>query len=228
MRAGPTSSARGRQGPEPFAGRRRRARRRPVPHLSGQLAGSVEASSDDEGAGVGYGGGVAYAGWIEFGGSRGRPYVPEGRYLYPTALEAQDEFATVAAEAADRHRQEVLMVDTVSVNGDELVEHAERVELPEIVQISTAEARRIPSPGAQRALKAETGRGFDQLCGPEADWRRPGPDADLDEAAPRSIRGLRWADCDEVTVQVEEGALDVDPTKLVGSASSPPSADSGD
>jgi hypothetical protein len=25
--------------------------------------------------------GLVYAGWIEFGGSRGRPLVPEGRYL---------------------------------------------------------------------------------------------------------------------------------------------------
>lgn len=71
-----------------------------VPHLSGQLAGSVTSFSDDEGASVGYDGTVAYAGWIEFGGTRGRSYVPEGRYVYPAALDAQDEYATIAAEAA--------------------------------------------------------------------------------------------------------------------------------
>jgi len=71
-----------------------------VPHLTGQLAGSVETASDDEGVEVVMGVGVVYAGWIEFGGSRGRPYVPDGRYLYPTALAAQDEFAQVAGDAA--------------------------------------------------------------------------------------------------------------------------------
>lgn len=71
-----------------------------VPRLSGQLAGSVASFADDEGASVGYDGSVPYDGWIEFGGSRGRPYVPEGRYVYPTALDAQEEFATIAADAA--------------------------------------------------------------------------------------------------------------------------------
>lgn len=72
-----------------------------VPHLSGQLAGSLTSFTDDEGANVGYDGSVPYDAWIEFGGSRGRPHISEGRYLYPTALDAQDEFANVAAEAAD-------------------------------------------------------------------------------------------------------------------------------
>jgi hypothetical protein len=72
-----------------------------VPHLTGQLAGSVESSTDDEGVAVSLGDGVDYAGWIEFGGSRGRDYVPEGRYLYPTLLEAEDEFAQIAGNAAD-------------------------------------------------------------------------------------------------------------------------------
>ena len=71
-----------------------------VPRLSGQLAGSVEADATDEGVEVSMGDGLDYAGWIEFGGSRGREYIPEGRYLYPTALENQDEFENVAAEAA--------------------------------------------------------------------------------------------------------------------------------
>ena len=121
------------------------------------------------------------------------------------------------------------MVDSTSLNGDTatLEPEAALEPLPELVHITAAEARRIPSPGAQRALKAETGRGFDQLCGPDADG------ADRAQTMiwmklRRDRPGLRWEDCAEVTIQVEEGALDVDPTSLVGSASSPPSADSGD
>jgi phage gpG-like protein len=71
-----------------------------VPHLSGQLAGSVESSTDEEGIVVSLGDGVPYAGWIEFGGSRGRDYVPEGRYLYPSMLDAQDEYEQLANNTA--------------------------------------------------------------------------------------------------------------------------------
>jgi phage gpG-like protein len=72
-----------------------------VPVLTGALAASVTATSDEGGVEVQMGGGLDYAAWIEFGGSHGRAHVPEGRYLYPTALEAQDEYATVASKAAD-------------------------------------------------------------------------------------------------------------------------------
>jgi phage gpG-like protein len=72
-----------------------------VPRLTGQLAGSIEANPTDDGAEVEMGDGIEYAGWIEFGGTRGRPYIPEGRYLYPSAIEATDEFARLAAETAD-------------------------------------------------------------------------------------------------------------------------------
>lgn len=75
-----------------------------VPVLTGTLAGSVEvtdtAAGDLPGIGVTIGEGVPYAGWIEFGGSRGRPLIPEGRYLYPTALDAESEFAQVASDIA--------------------------------------------------------------------------------------------------------------------------------
>jgi hypothetical protein len=119
------------------------------------------------------------------------------------------------------------MVDTASLNGDELIAAHGYAQLPELIHISSDEARRIPSPGTQRALKAETGHTFDEMCGPNADG------ADRIQTLiwmklRRQFPGLRWADCDDVDVQVEEGALDVDPTNLVGSASSPPSADSGD
>lgn len=85
---------------DPFAGHVADLVAGRVPHLTGQLAASVDTAGDDIGVEVSMGAGVAYAGWIEFGGSRGRPYVPEGRYLYPTALAAQDEFARVAGDAA--------------------------------------------------------------------------------------------------------------------------------
>ena len=85
---------------DPFGQRVADVVRGRVPVLSGQLAGSVESDTDDEGIEVTMGDGVVYAGWIEFGGSRGRPYVPEGRYLYPTALAAQDEFAQFASDTA--------------------------------------------------------------------------------------------------------------------------------
>ena len=73
-----------------------------VPRLTGRLAASVTTSGGmfSEGATVGLGGlGVPYAGWIEFGGSRGRPMVREGRYLFPTA-EDNKGVAERAAEAS--------------------------------------------------------------------------------------------------------------------------------
>lgn len=86
----------------PFAERVADQVRARVPVLTGTLAGSVESGdSEDGGVEVSLGDGVDYAGWIEFGGSRGRPYVPDGRYLYPTALEEQDQFAETAAKAAE-------------------------------------------------------------------------------------------------------------------------------
>lgn len=75
-----------------------------VPVLTGTLAGSVEVTDvtgDLPGIGVTIGEGVPYAGWIEFGGSRGRPLIPEGRYLYPTALEAEADFGQVASTTAE-------------------------------------------------------------------------------------------------------------------------------
>jgi hypothetical protein len=72
-----------------------------VPVLTGALASSVRVTADSEGVAVGLGEGLPYAGWIEFGGSRGRPLVPEGRYLYPTALAAEGEWGDYASQQAD-------------------------------------------------------------------------------------------------------------------------------
>lgn len=102
-----------------------------------------------------------------------------------------------------------------------------RPELPEVLVLTQAQANRIPSPGTQRALKAETGRSWEALVGPEADA------ADRFQTMiwiqlRRTIPGLRWEDCSDVDVQVEEGVAGLDPTRLGASESSPLSVASGD
>jgi hypothetical protein len=76
-----------------------------VPVLTGTLAASVEVvdtgEGDELGLGIGIGDGVPYAGWIEFGGSRGRALIPEGRYLYPAAADAEPDFTQIASDIAE-------------------------------------------------------------------------------------------------------------------------------
>lgn len=72
-----------------------------VPVLTGTLAASVTVVDDPEGVGVTYDDDPGKVGWIEFGGSRGRDLVPEGRYLYPTAIEAEPDYLQLAADVAD-------------------------------------------------------------------------------------------------------------------------------
>jgi phage gpG-like protein len=74
---------------------------RKQPRLTGRLAASATASGTDKGADVGIGGpGVPYAGWIEFGGTRGRPYVSQGRTVYPTAEASKHLFEQAGEQAA--------------------------------------------------------------------------------------------------------------------------------
>jgi hypothetical protein len=78
------------------------------PVLTGALAASVNLVELPElGAGVSIGDGLDYAGWIEFGGSRGRPHISEGRYLYPTAQAAEADWyglaETTATDTAERY-----------------------------------------------------------------------------------------------------------------------------
>jgi hypothetical protein len=61
-----------------------------VPRRSGRAAASIRVASSQREAKVKGGGGrVPYYGWLEFGGAVGRrhsvrrPFVKEGRYLYP-------------------------------------------------------------------------------------------------------------------------------------------------
>lgn len=74
------------------------------PRRSGALAATVEVVTDEadaEAVGVGLGEGLAYAGWIEFGGGRGRPYIDEGRTLYPSAAAATDDMVAALTAATD-------------------------------------------------------------------------------------------------------------------------------
>lgn len=72
-----------------------------VPRDSGALASSVTSGSDSGQAFVGMGEGLPYAGWIEYGGTRGRPYYPTGRYVYPTAHAAEPQLVAAASKSAD-------------------------------------------------------------------------------------------------------------------------------
>ena len=67
---------------------------------TGKLAASAGAEPADHGASVTLGDGVPYAGWIEFGGTRGRAYVPEGRTVYPTAEESKSMFERTGDKVA--------------------------------------------------------------------------------------------------------------------------------
>jgi phage gpG-like protein len=82
-----------------------------VPHRSGQLAGSVSVDTGEDGAvvvGIGSGRAGAYAGWVEFGGTRGRPYVAPGRYFYPVARHAEPQLVLAARIAAEAEIRETL------------------------------------------------------------------------------------------------------------------------
>lgn len=117
------------------------------------------------------------------------------------------------------------MVDTsISVNGDTLA------GLPELVRFDAADQRKIPSPGTMRAIKAETGRSWDELVGEAAET------ADRFQTMiwiklRRDFPALRWADCAEIEIEIDqEAGPAMDPTKLadsLGSVSSPGSAGSG-
>jgi hypothetical protein len=76
------------------------------PVATGALAATAQVVHDGDtsasGFGVQVGEGLAYAYWIEFGGSRGRAHVPQGRSVYPTMHAAEPQFAALAAETAEQ------------------------------------------------------------------------------------------------------------------------------
>lgn len=67
-----------------------------VPRVSGRGAGTYRATTGADGAEIHFGGSTApYVPWLEFGGKAGRsgatrPYVPGGRYLYPSLRKVLD------------------------------------------------------------------------------------------------------------------------------------------
>lgn len=84
-----------------------------VPQVSGTAASSYVPRSTATGAGLAFGGTKApYAPWLDFGGHVGRnrsvarPFIREGRYLYPTIKEMRPEIARAAEEAIITTAQE--------------------------------------------------------------------------------------------------------------------------
>jgi len=83
-----------------------------MPHDSGLMAGSVTVTKEEGRVGVGFPdkGEVPYAGWIEFGGIREggrnswaeRPYVPQGRYLFPVAMSASPQLVAAGTDVANK------------------------------------------------------------------------------------------------------------------------------
>jgi len=72
-----------------------------------RLAASLTGERADHGATVGYD--LIYAGPVDYGGwPPGRPYIPEGRYLYPTALEATSLLKRAGETAAEHEIRSML------------------------------------------------------------------------------------------------------------------------
>ena len=71
------------------------------PRLSGRLAGSVGVEADRENEARVYVG-APYAGFVEYGGTRGRAYVPDGRYLGPAVDGSEQVFEESAARGLDK------------------------------------------------------------------------------------------------------------------------------
>lgn len=97
-------------------------------------------------------------------------------------------------------------------------------QLPELVTITQTTGVRF-TPNELRLLKADTGRGLNELMGEDAD------DADRMQTLAwlrlrREGRQVAWADLGDVLVEVRAEAA-ADPTSAGSSTSSPPSAASG-
>lgn len=119
------------------------------------------------------------------------------------------------------------MVDSsVMPNGSEPIDVYQ--SLPDCLTISAADANRVPSPGTLRTLKAQLGKTWGELMGPEAD------DADRFQTViwvrlRRDRPDLRWEDCADVELIIEDAAAALAPLapSTSSSAPSPASAASG-
>jgi hypothetical protein len=98
-------AAAARQAVEPIAA----ATRSSLPQVSGRLAGTVRVGATRTGASVRMGSSSRrYAGWVEFGGTRrapfvsSRPYLAQGRYMFPVAHDLAGEAAGIYSAATER------------------------------------------------------------------------------------------------------------------------------
>ena len=78
-----------------------------VPHRTGAARSSYMVTMGSTGAEIAFGGERApYVPWLEFGGKAGRsgasrPYVPGGRYLYPTIRRVAEDWEEEILRAID-------------------------------------------------------------------------------------------------------------------------------
>jgi hypothetical protein len=80
-----------------------------IPRRTGRAAGSLRAGSSQREARVRAGGGRApYYPWLDFGGRTGpgrsvrRPFLREGRYVYPTVRKKRDEIMALGGKVLTR------------------------------------------------------------------------------------------------------------------------------
>jgi hypothetical protein len=122
--------------------------------------------------------------------------------------------------------------DVTTVNGRTEIEAVAEVsswDLPDVVHLSADDAQRVPSPGTLRTLKAQTGRGWSEMMGGDAD------DADRFQTTiwvrlRKDFPGLPWSACDDVELVIDAAPEGVaDPLGEVPSTTetSPRSADFG-
>lgn len=80
-----------------------------VPKRSGRAASSVKGRGTSRGGSIAFGGSKAeYYPWLDFGGRVGRnrsierPFVAEGRYVYPTIREKRDDLIRRTDDVIER------------------------------------------------------------------------------------------------------------------------------
>jgi len=96
------------------------ATRGALPHLTGRLAGTVRVAKSRTGASVREGGihGVVYAGPVDFGGyPDDRPYLPNGRYLFPTAQKLSSKAESIYNVAVAKALEGMVWTNTTSTPG---------------------------------------------------------------------------------------------------------------
>jgi hypothetical protein len=96
--------------------------------------------------------------------------------------------------------------------------------LPAYIELNTDEARKVPSPGSQRLLKAQTGRTFDELMASDSADRFQ---TQIWVKLRRDFPDLLWSECEDVELLITDVVPPADPTSGSDSTTSPSSAGSG-